>query len=344
MKTITVSTSKRYDVIIGSGLLSNTGKMVASVIDPGKAAIVSDSNVWPIYGQSVANSLRDAGFETVHYIIPAGEESKCGSTYLQILSFLADNNLTRSDAIIALDIAGFVAATFLRGIAFIQIPTTLLAMVDSSVGGKTAIDLPAGKNLVGCFYQPRLVICNIDALNTLTADVFRDGCAEVIKYSVLYDPELFCHLTEKGLDFDREYVIARCIAHKADVVKEDEFDTGVRMRLNLGHTVGHGIEAQSNFSISHGKAVAIGMAIVARAAAKQGFCSRQLCDSICALIQKFCLPTTTQFTAQQIFVSALSDKKRAGGIVNLIIPREIGQCDIIPTPVSEIESFIKAGM
>lgn len=162
------------------------------------------------------------------------------------------------------DLAGFAAASYLRGIRFIQVPTTLLAAVDSSVGGKTAIDLPAGKNLAGAFCQPSLVLCDTDTLNSLPLDIFRDGCAEVIKYGVLYDPKLFAHLEEKGLSFDREAVITRCVELKRDVVMEDEFDTGARMKLNLGHTVGHGVEAKSHFAISHGKAVAIGMAIVSR--------------------------------------------------------------------------------
>lgn len=350
MKTITVTASKEYDVLIGSGLLCSAGQLAASVTNPGKAAIISDSTVWPLYGKAVADSFCAAGFEICHYVFPAGEESKNGNTYLQILNFLAENDLTRSDTIIALgggvvgDISGFAAATFLRGITCIQIPTTLLAMVDSSVGGKTAIDLPAGKNLAGCFYQPDLVLCDIDALNTLPADIFQDGCAEVIKYGVLYDPELFRHLTENGIHFDREYVISSCIGLKRDVVAEDEFDTGTRMRLNLGHTVGHGVEAQSNYTISHGKAVAIGMAIVTRAAAHLGFCGQQVCDDICSLIEQFDLPIATQFTAHQLYTSALSDKKRAGGTVNLIIPRQIGLCDIISTAVTDVESFIKAGL
>ena len=194
---------------------------------------------------------------------------------MELLNFLAENKLTRSDALIALgggvvgDLTGFAAATYLRGIDYIQIPTTLLAAVDSSVGGKTAIDLPSGKNLVGAFYQPKLVLCDTDTLNTLPEDIFRDGCAEVIKYGVLYDAELFAHLDESGLSFDREAVIARCVELKRDVVAEDEFDRGKRQKLNLGHTIGHGIEACSGYGISHGKAVAMGMTIITKTPAKK---------------------------------------------------------------------------
>ena len=345
MKTIKVSASKNYEVLIGAGLLNNLGQQILSVLQkPCKIAIISDSNVWPLYGNTATNALKDAGFTIVNFTFPAGESSKNADTYFQILNFLAENQLTRSDAVLALgggvtgDMTGFAAATFLRGIRYIQVPTTLLAMVDSSVGGKTAIDLPAGKNLVGAFYQPNLVLCDLDTLNTLPISVFCDGCAEVIKYGVLYDQELFEHLSAMGLDFDRERVIARCVELKRDVVAEDEFDTGARQKLNLGHTIGHGVEAQSNFAITHGQAVAIGMAIVAKAGCKSIY------NDLCEVLLKFNLPTTTTFSAQQLYTSALSDKKRAGGTVNLIIPQEIGHCEIVPTPVEKLESFIKEGL
>lgn len=350
MKTVNVTASNNYQVIIGAGLLQNIGNAVSNVVKPCKAAIVSDSNVFPLYGEAVITRLQDAGFQVVRFIFPAGEESKNGTIYLELLNFLAECQLTRSDCLIALgggvvgDMTGFCAATYLRGIAYIQVPTTLLAAVDSSVGGKTAIDLPAGKNLAGAFYQPRLVLCDTDTLNTLPQDIFRDGCAEVIKYGVLYDPDLFSHLAQYGLGFHREEVIARCVELKRDVVGEDEFDRGARQKLNLGHTIGHGVEAQSQFSISHGSAVAIGMAIVSRAAASKGICESQTKDKILSVIQQFGLPTATTYNAQQLFSSALSDKKRSGGTVNLIVPESIGSCAIMPTAISDLESFIQAGL
>lgn len=345
MKTIKVNASKSYDVKIGAGLLKDLGNELLSVLKkPCKIAIISDSNVWPLYGEASQCALEIAGFSVVCFVFPAGESSKTPNTYLNILNFLAENQLTRSDAIVALgggvtgDIAGFAAATFLRGIPYIQVPTTLLAMVDSSVGGKTAIDLPAGKNLVGAFYQPSLVLCDIDTLNSLPETVFCDGCAEVIKYGVLYDQELFAHLSAKGLDFDRETVIARCVELKRDVVAEDEFDTGARQKLNLGHTIGHGIEGRSHFTITHGQAVAIGMAIVSKSACNAIY------DELCSVLKKFKLPTCTDFSANELFNCALSDKKRTGGTVNLIIPREIGHCEIVPTLVEKLESFIEEGL
>ena len=350
MRIITINASRKYDVVIGNGLLSTLGQETAKLGKAKKVAVISDSNVWPLHGQKTVSSLEGSGFQVISFVIPAGEASKNGQTYLDLLNFLAEHQLTRSDMIVALgggvvgDLTGFAAATFLRGIRFIQIPTTLLAAVDSSVGGKTAIDLPAGKNLSGAFYQPSLVLCDLDLLNTLPEEIFRDGCAEVIKYGVLYDPKLFAHLTEHGLYFDREAVIARCVELKRDVVMEDEFDTGTRMKLNLGHTIGHGVEAHSNFTVSHGKAVAVGMAIVAKSGSKYGICSETVKDQIISTIRKFGLPTETANNAEELYRSALSDKKRSGGTVNLIVPVNIGNCIIRPTPVEEVKSFIEAGL
>lgn len=344
MKTIHIAASTSYDVKVGSGLLKTLGMECAQLCKTEKAAIVSDSHVWPLYGRLAENSLRDAGKDPLHFVFPAGEESKNGNVYLSLLNFLAENGLTRSDCLIALgggvvgDLTGFAAATYLRGVPYIQVPTTLLAAVDSSVGGKTAIDLPAGKNLCGAFYQPKLVLCDTDTLNSLPADVFRDGCAEVIKYGVLYDPELFAYLAESGTDFDREAVIARCVELKRDVVAEDEYDTGLRMKLNLGHTVGHGIEKASQFAVSHGKAVAAGLAIVARA------CGCADAERIIACLERFGLPVSTVYSAEALCRHALSDKKRSGGTVKLILPNAIGDCAIVPTPVNNLRSFIEKGL
>lgn len=350
MKEVIVNASKTYRVLIGSNLLSAVGNHAASLNKKGKAAIISDTNVFPIYGEIVRRSLNDAGFEVCSFTFPAGESSKCGKTYLEILNFLAQNGLTRSDLLIALgggvvgDITGFAAATYLRGISYIQLPTTLLAMVDSSVGGKTAIDLPAGKNLCGAFYQPDLVVCDIATLSTLPAQIFRDGCAEVIKYGILYDPALFSHLRQHGVNFDRSYVVARCVELKRNVVAEDEFDRGSRQMLNLGHTVGHSIEACSNYQTSHGEAVGIGIAIVTRAARTMGICNDNTCDAILTTLRTFTLPTNTGYPAVDLFRCALSDKKSTGNSIHLILPQAIGTCSIMPMPIEKLQTFIEAGL
>lgn len=344
MITVTVTASKTYDIKIGAGLLSTIGAEAAALGKSSKVCIVSDSSVFPLYGKAVEENLKRSGFEVFSFVFPAGEASKNGNTYLALLNELAMLGLTRSDLIVALgggvvgDLAGFAAATFLRGIRFIQVPTSLLAAVDSSVGGKTAIDLPAGKNLAGAFCQPNLVICDTNVLHTLPDQIFRDGCAEVIKYGILYDPDLFSYLEETGLSFDREKVIARCVELKRDAVVADEFDTGLRMKLNLGHTIGHGVEAKSHFSVSHGSAVAIGTAIVSRASR----CPDT--TRILALLEKFHLPTSTEYSAEDLYTYTLKDKKRAGDTVKLIIPKCIGSCEIVPTPVLGLKSFIQAGL
>ena len=348
MNTVSVHASGSYDILVGEGVLSHLKEGLQNLPKVKKICIVSDSHVFPLWGEKTSALLN--GYEVSSFVIPAGEQSKCGSVYLELLNFLAEHQLTRSDCLIALgggvvgDLTGFAAATFLRGIAFIQIPTSLLAMVDSSVGGKTAIDLPAGKNLVGAFYQPKLVLCDLTLLSTLPQEIFLDGCAEVIKYGILYDVPLFDHLEENGPDFDREAVITRCVELKRDVVEQDEFDLGLRMKLNLGHTIGHGVEAGSNFETSHGKGVAIGTAIVTRSAAAQGLCSRETEQRILSVLKNFHLPTATEFTAEELFAHALSDKKRSGNTVSLIVPREIGLCDIVPTKTQNLTTFIKAGL
>ena len=344
MKTITVNASKTYEIRIGPSLLTTIGETAKSLDCGENVCIVSDSNVWPLYGDITQKSLQNSGYHVTSFVFPAGEESKNATVYLRLLNHLAENRLTRKDMIVALgggvvgDLAGFAAATYLRGIRFIQVPTTLLAAVDSSVGGKTAIDLNAGKNLCGAFWQPSLVLCDTDTLNSLPGHVFRDGCAEVIKYGVLFDPELFAVLDTDGLAFDRESVIARCVELKKNVVMEDEFDRGSRMLLNLGHTIGHGVEAKSDFSISHGSAVSIGMAIVCRAS----HCADS--DRIITCLQRFGLPTACDFAVEDIYSYTLSDKKRSGQTVNLIIPQRIGRCEIVPTNVDTLKTFIKEGM
>lgn len=350
MKTITVSASRTYDIRIGHGLLAALGEAVRGLGKVEKVFLVSDTQVYPVYGGAAEASLKAAGYSVSSFVFPAGEESKNGETFLKLLNALAQAGLSRSDLLVALgggvvgDLAGFAAACYLRGIRFIQIPTTLLAAVDSSVGGKTAIDLPAGKNLAGAFYQPSLVLCDLDALDTLPEDIFRDGCAEVIKYGVLYDPELFSQLEISGLNFDREAVIARCVALKRDVVMEDEKDTGSRMKLNLGHTFGHAVEAHSRFTLSHGKSVAIGLAVIARASASMGICSEADAARIVSVLKAFGLPVQTQYTAEALLPYLLSDKKRSGGTVNLILPETIGRCVVSPTPVSQLQSILQAGL
>ena len=350
MTSVKVTVSGTYEVRIGAGLLDQLGEALGALAQSRTALLVSDDTVNAFYGERAVRALETNGFTVKKFVFPHGETSKNGETYLRLVQFAAEQRLTRADTIVALgggvvgDLAGFAAATYLRGVRLVQVPTTLLAAVDSSVGGKTAIDLPAGKNLVGAFYQPSLVLCDYELLRTLPQDVFADGCAEVIKYSILGSPTLYEHLVEKGLQFDMERVIAECVAMKRNVVCDDEFDTGRRQLLNLGHTVAHGIEACSGYKIPHGRAVAAGLAIITRAAAAKGLCDPACVQAVETVLNAFGLPINSAFTAEELTDRAQSDKKRSGGTITLIIPRAVGQCDLMPIPVAELGGWITAGL
>ena len=350
MKIITVSASKEYLVHIGGNLLAELGSNAASVIAGRKALIVSDSNVWPLYGAIASESLTKAGFKVEHFVFAAGEASKTSETYLLLLHALSEHQFSRNDCIIALgggvvgDLAGFAASTYQRGMGYIQVPTTLLAMVDSSVGGKNGIDLPAGKNLAGTFYQPDLVLCDTETLCTLPDIEFRSGCAEVIKYAILFDDALFGQLEKSGLDFEKEEIISRCVEWKKKTVQEDEYDTGCRQLLNLGHTLAHSIEKSSDYTISHGFAVAAGISIISRSAVSLGWCAPDDCDRIIELLTRFSLPTSTNFSSAVLATAASGDKKRSGQHINLIIPATIGCCKQYLLPINQLETIIQKGM
>ena len=341
---IEIKTDKPYEVIVEDGILDCAGEKIAPLVRPGsRAMIVSETNVFPIYGERLKASLEKAGIHTAEFVFEAGEPQKQLSTVMQIYEALAENDFTRSDIIVTLgggvagDMGGFAAATFLRGIDFVQVPTSLLAQVDASVGGKTGVDLPFGKNLVGAFHQPAAVVCDPQLLDTLPPAILRDGCAEALKTAVLFDPDLFSHLAARGTDFDRMTVLPRCVACKRDAVCADEFDRGARQLLNLGHTAGHAIETLSGYRIAHGHAVAIGLAIMARA-----FC-RDAAEIEAALI-KLGLPTRTEFSPEQLAQAALADKKRAGERITLVIPRAIGDCVLREVPVDTLADIFERGM
>ncbi len=351
MKKITVDASVTYDILIEKGILDRVGTFSLSAVGKGKAAVVSDDTVYALYGDRVNASLAEAGYTLLPpFVIPHGEESKNLDRFTSLIHHLAENEFTRTDVIFALgggvvgELAGFAAACFLRGVRFVQIPTTLLACVDSSVGGKTAVDIPMGKNLVGAFHQPSLVLCDPLVLDTLSPEIFACGMAEVIKYSMLGDKALFDLLTPPCDPKEIiETVIEMCVTDKANIVKEDEFDTGKRQLLNLGHTFGHGVEALADFTVMHGEGVAVGMAIVTRAAVELGLCSKNDCDALLAMLKYYGLPTETKETSEDIFRKSLSDKKRKGGTINLVMPYGIGDSRLYPCAVEDVLSVIQAG-
>lgn len=347
MTKIHVEASGCYDVTVECGIIERIGEETAKLIRPCKAVIVSDEKVFPLYGETVTRSLECAGFEVLHFIHKNGENAKSLSVYSALQSFLCDHHTSRSDALFALgggvtgDLAGFAAATYQRGIAFVQIPTTLLASVDSSVGGKTAVNLPSAKNQIGCFYQPKAVFCDPEVLRTLSAGDYRCGCAEVIKYGVLGSAELFEALENADIRTQEEYVISHCVKMKRDIVKVDELDNGVRRTLNLGHTIGHAVEKCSDFGISHGDAVAIGLAAVIRGAAKRGICTEHDRDRVIALLKRYDLPTELCFPHDALLEACRADKKISGGKIHLIVPECIGKCRIIPMEIEEIQGWLQ---
>lgn len=349
MKKVTVSASRTYDIIIGKDLLSSAGELSAKVIKPCRTVIISDDIVAPLYAETLISSLEGVGYSPILKVIPHGENSKSVQNYIDILNFLAECHISRTDCIFALgggvvgDLAGFVASTYLRGIRFAQIPTTLLSMVDSSVGGKTAVNLDAGKNLVGTFYQPSLVICDYGTLDTLPKDIFVDGCAEVIKYGIINDKALFDKL-KSPIYGQLDDIIENCVRNKRDIVNADERDTGMRQLLNLGHTAAHAIEKCSNFEISHGRAVGIGTALITRASYRLGYCTRADADEVIAMLKSYNLPVDCPFGAKEMAKVASADKKRSGDKIILAVPYAIGDCRLVPMEIDNVEGFFSKGL
>ena len=338
MKQLTVNLPGReYDILIERGLLSQAGERVRAVLPrAAKIAVVTDSNVEPLYAKAVIPSLEQAGFETALFIIPAGEESKNAAMLARLWEQFMDFGLTRTDAVIALgggvvgDLAGFAAATVLRGVAFVQIPTTLLAQVDSSVGGKVAVDLEHGKNLAGAFYQPRLVLMDPDVLDTLPLPVFMAGMAEVVKYGCIWNADFFEFLTARPsrekLTADIEHVLYTCCDIKRQVVMEDERDTGLRMILNFGHTLGHAYELAGHYTEwSHGEAVAAGMCAAAKLGAALGTTPSDVPERISNVCAALGLPTSISCAMEDYAAAIGLDKKGAGADITLILLDKMGR-------------------
>lgn len=342
-----------YEVHVGAGLLDDLGAMVAPLVGHGRALVVTDSNVAPLYLDRAVTSLELAGVPHASFIFPAGEQSKTIETWSRVLTAMAEAQLDRDGLVVALgggvtgDMAGFAAATYLRGIDVVQVPTSLLAMVDSSVGGKTAVDLPQGKNLVGAFHQPRLVLADVSTLSTLPDATFADACGEVIKHAVLSDPALLDELEAAPVISRRDdpaylaSVVARNVRVKRDVVEHDEVERGLRQTLNLGHTVGHAIEAASVFALGHGSCVAAGLCVICRYAAAEGLIPADEARRVRDVVAAHGLPTGSDVDPAVLSSYALADKKRHGGSVNLVVPTAIGSCEVVPVPVGELERIIR---
>jgi len=351
MNTLTLHVGlddRSYPIIIEDGLMARIGSDLAERRIGNKYGVIADDHVASLYGTTLVKSLREADLTAEVFTFAQGEESKNLQTFTDLSRRLARAGFDRSDVLIALgggvtgDLTGFIAASYLRGVPFVQVPTTLLSQVDSSVGGKTGVDIPEGKNLVGAFYQPECVFIDTAVLTTLPMSEFTGGLAEVIKYGVIRDKDFFIFL-ERNIDeimaLDRQTIqemIYTCCKIKADVVAEDERESNIRRILNFGHTIGHGVEAASDYSIIHGEAVAIGMIAALRLAVESGICPRQEAGRVATLIHNFGLPTEIphHLDRQRIKNYLKSDKKTISNRVFYVLPTCIGEV-MITDDVSE---------
>ena len=343
---LTVNLEKNsYPIYIENHILADAGTYIKEVFHGRKIMIVSDDNVYPIYGDALSEVL-EADFEVFHLVLPHGEATKKFESLPLIYDALLQARFSRSDLLIALgggvigDLAGFAAASFLRGIKLVQIPTSLLAQVDSSVGGKVAVDLPQGKNLVGAFKQPVCVLCDPDTLRTLPNATFSDGMGEVVKYGMIRDAKLFELLAahnQETIFSVLEDVICTCISIKRDVVEADEFDTGERMILNYGHTLGHAIEGYYHYeTYSHGSAVAIGMCLIA-----EKTCTPEQTAALKACLQAYHLPTSVPVPISDLLPFCGVDKKRAGNQLRYIVCETPGKAEIRTASISEFAAWME---
>ncbi len=350
MQTLTVNLQDSYDIHIQRGILQQCGEQIAAVHSRCQAFIITDSHVAPLYLSIVEQSLQKAGFSTNHLVFAAGEQSKLFDTIYDMVCAMADARMTRSDIVIALgggvtgDMAGFASAVYMRGIPFVQLSTSLLSDIDSSVGGKTGCDLKNGKNLVGSFHQPALVLIDPDTLQTLPKRYISDGMAEAIKYGVIRDASLFTDIQTQPLDQLLDRLLYTCIDIKRQIVEDDPFEHGRRKLLNFGHTLGHAIEKYYRFErYSHGEAVCIGMVQITKAAEHAGLCQTGTAQQICDAAANYQLPTQCDADLQQLCEICLSDKKRKTDSIDLILPKTIGEAFIHNLPIDALYSFLAGG-
>ena len=347
MIKINVSCSGSYDILIEKGVLASAGEMIKEKFAERRFCIVTDDNVAPIYLDGLSASLKKNGVEHVSFVFEHGEKHKTMGTVERILTFLADNRFTRSDMLIALgggivgDVTGFVAAIYQRGIEFVQIPTTVLSAVDSSVGGKTGVNLGGLKNQVGAFWQPSMVLCDPETFSTLPASEYASGMAEVIKYAAICKEELGDGIAA-GEDISK--IIAECVSIKMDIVQRDERDTGERQLLNLGHTFGHAVEKATDNRFNHGQAVAIGMIMAFRAAEKLELCAKGEVEKVKELCVSCGLPLESGCTHAALLSAMQSDKKRLGGKITLVLPKAFGDTVLYKTDMTALPEILEAAM
>lgn len=347
--------SRSYDIVVGSGLLKQLGTLCSELLPGRRVMIVTNPIVSRLYGATVSTSLRKAGFQVAITEIPAGERAKSLRQAAGLYRTFLQNRMDRRSAVLALgggvigDLAGFAAATFLRGLPLVQVPTTLLAQVDSSVGGKVAVNLPAGKNLVGAFYQPSLVVADIETIKSLPPRQVRAGLAEVVKYGMITDRELFGYV-ETHLDSilraEEEpltYVVTRSCAIKARVVEQDEREEGMRAILNFGHTVGHALETTGGYQrLLHGEAIAIGMVVATMLSVNRGLCEREDLDRLRTLLMRIGLPTSGSVDTKSLVQTMRCDKKVRNQMIYFVLTKGIGHVVLAAiSDLSELKSALR---
>ena len=346
MKKFTVSTSTPYDILIGHDLISKIGEFLKPVFSPRHVCVITDSTVNGLYAQVVMTSLIESGYHTSKILFPSGEHSKNLTTYSNILEALADEGLTRSDLVLALgggvvcDLAGFAAGTYMRGINYVVVPTTLQASIDTAIGGKTGINLLGGKNLAGVFWQPSLVVCDSKIYETLPNEILLEGIAEATKNAVIAEAGLLDQIRKHNY----EYVIERCISIKKSLVEADERETSLRQLLNFGHTIGHGIEKLSSYTVTHCQAVAKGMIAEARGAYALGLTPNDISGELTEILKEFGFDTSLDYNAKDIYKLALKDKKIRDGQINIIVPDSIGKCTLRKLSLPELNELITLGL
>lgn len=348
MKKVYVNVSKPYDVLIGRGIFENISELIQPVCLSKRVAVVTDDVVAGLYLNKLINNFKIAGFETFTYVFTNGEKSKNMNTLSDILEFLAVNHIRRNDTLIALgggvvgDIVGLAAAVYMRGISVIQIPTTLLSAVDSSVGGKTAVDLKNGKNLAGAFQQPSMVICDVDVVEHLPDSVFAEGMAEVIKCNVIKNLPIIEWIEEGNLKSHLDEVIYECVTLKRDVVEQDEFDEkGIRNILNVGHTVAHAIEKLSGYTVSHGHAVGTGMILESKMAQLLNLCDATTIKRIELAVDHYNLGIDVPWMFSEMTDVMMNDKKNRDARIVFELPYELGNCREIKLKKEETVKLFK---
>ncbi len=349
MIRVNVNASTKYEVLIGSGIIGSLGKELLKIKPTCKVMVVTDDNVAPLYLSDTSLVLSNSGFDVHSFTVKNGEGAKSKDVLFELLERLTEKSFKRCDLLIALgggvvgDLTGFAASIYMRGIDFVQLPTTLLAAVDSSVGGKTAVNLKNGKNLAGTFWQPIMVLCDTDRFKTLPKEVFAAGCAEVIKYGAVLDKEFFEMLENGALENNIEGVVKRCVEIKRDIVEADEFDKGKRAVLNFGHTIGHAIEKASGYEMAHGFAVGIGMVMISKAAQKAGMCEG-IIERLIPLLERNGIPVESRYSSADIVKGALSDKKSDKDGITVILPGAIGEYILYKATSYELIKLIELGV